>query len=101
MIKIENENILYTYGDTFQINVSGSMISAGDVLRFQITRNEQNDILIDRKYHESDNSFNVILSDSDINKLTIGEYVYRISIINRNNEIITRNSGHFIVKWGA
>jgi hypothetical protein len=101
---INNTNIEYTAGDTFNMPVTATSegeFSAGMQLRFIVAQNTQSEYLIDNTYDiNEDLVFNVILSENDIKKVPLGEYIYKI-IIFKNNEIRTEKSGFFTVKWGA
>lgn len=104
MITISNNsNIEYTTGDTFKIIVSSdTSFLAGSVLRFQIAENNGDSVVINNNYNLSDSGdFTISLTTSETAKLVIGDYVYRITIIDADRDITTEKSGNFKVKWGA
>lgn len=104
MIKIYSggEKITYTKGDTFEISVSSAEgFGEESTLRFQVAKNEQEELLIDTAFPLKDTEFNIVLTDEEKEKLSIGEYIYKLVLISGKGEIITQKSGEFTVKWGA
>lgn len=103
MIKINENAIEYTKGDTFELSVdSDSGFEEGSTLRVIIAENETSDPNIDNVYSlTSDGIFIVAFSEEDKRRLNIKPYLYKLILINAEGKSITRISGHFIVKWGA
>lgn len=105
MIKVfDNSDIEYSVGDTFNLPVEPSRedeFSVGMQLRFVVAESVQSTPIIDNTYNINENlTFNVVLSEADIKRLSLGEYVYKI-ITYKDNQIETEVSGFFTVKWGA
>ena len=95
-------DISYTQGDTFEISLTLTNQTQTVVsVRFQIAQNDNDDIIINRSYNVSENSATVILETADKEKLTSGDYIYRMSVIGDDNSVITQLSGNFKVKWGC
>ncbi|MBQ7975413.1 MAG: hypothetical protein IJ300_06975 [Clostridia bacterium] len=102
MKNIEGKDIHYTHGDTFIRYVSFDEIKTGDVLRFQITKKDNSSLVVDKMVSQSTNStFEITLTASEKAKLPIGWYVYRISLISANGDVITYISGNFDIQWEA
>ena len=103
MHKQDNICINYTAGDTFKRTITPEMPEDGSKLRFQVAAIEGGEAFINHTYSlNSDNEYDVVLSDSDTAKLLAGnDYVYRATQISITGEIITKISGHFIVTWGV
>lgn len=103
MITIINGcDISYTQGDSFELNLTltnQTQIPAN--VRFQIAQNDGDDIIINKNYKVSEYAAVVTLETSDINKLSNGDYIYRLSVVGDDNSVITQLSGNFKVKWGA
>lgn len=105
MIIITNKrNIEYTKGDTFEITVwtdKENYFTPGMQLKLVIAESEQSDDLINKTFDiAEDLVFNLTLSDSEIEKLELGNYYYKLIVL-KNNTVVTQQSGDFIVKWGA
>ena len=95
-------NISYTYGDTFNIPIKFESFENGDKLRFQVTKSETDALLINKTYSASDNkTVNVSLSEKELKKIPLGEYIYRMTIMGINGVIKTRISGRLDVIWGT
>lgn len=103
MVMIKNDaDIAYTHGDTFEIAISGEPdFSDGSILRIQIAKSDGESAVVERKYNLVGNEFNVVLNDDDKAKLPIGNYVYRFTVLDLNNKIVTMKSGNFFVQWGC
>lgn len=105
MIKvINNSDIEYSIGDTFDLPIFPSTadeFSAGMQLLFVVAESTQSTAIIEKTYSiREDLTFNIVLSESDKQKLPLGEYVYKI-ITYKNNKVVTEASGYLNVKWGA
>ncbi len=102
MLKVLENNISYTKGDTFELKVSSKTgFSDGSHLRFTVSENEAGEPLVERSYSLSGDAFLVTLTDEDKRRLEIGSYIYKISIVSVAGVIVTEASGDFLVKWGA
>ena len=104
MIKIYcgGENITCTAGDTFSIDITtADGFEPGTTLEFQVAQNEQEDSLIEKIFDLSSGEFEIVLSEEEIKKLPIGNYIYKLTVIDPGGIISTRKSGELTVKWGA
>ena len=98
----DGQQITYTAGDTFFIDVTSvEGFEEGTKLNFQIAENEQSESVVDSVYELSDGAFEIVLSDAEKERLSIGNYIYKIAVVDAGGDIITRKSGELIVKWGA
>ncbi len=99
---ISGKDIQHSIEDTFLLPVtSESGFSGGDKLRFDITDNENNELLISKTFSLSGEAFDVVLTKDEKAKLKIGDYIYRIIITSASGTIITEVSGNFILTWGV
>lgn len=95
-------DIAYTQGDTFEISLTLTNQTQTVVsVRFQIAQNDNDDIVINKTYSVSENTATITLEAADKEKLTIGDYIYRMSVVGDDNSVITQLSGNFKVKWGC
>lgn len=96
-------NIDYTKNDTFKFSISADESSGVIKLRFQIAENEiSNEVLIDKEFTFENNTAEVSLKESEINKLYIDRmYSYRLTFLSGNDTTVTMISGNLNVKWGA
>ena len=95
-------DISYTQGDTFEVNLTLTNQTQTPVsVRFQIAQNDNDDIIINKSYNVSENAATITLEAVDKEKLTNGDYIYRMSVIGDDNSVITQLSGNFKVKWGV
>lgn len=95
-------DIAYTQGDTFEISLTLTNQTQTVVsVRFQIAQNDNDDIVINKTYSVSENAATITLEAVDKEKLTNGDYIYRMSVIGDDNSVITQLSGNFKVKWGC
>lgn len=103
MIKIKDNTIEYTKGDTFDLVVDASSeFSEGDTLRLIIAESETAGPNIDNTYAlSSDGVFILTFSEKDKQNLSIKPYIYKLILKDVNNRTVTQVSGDFIVKWGA
>ena len=102
-IKINNDAIEYTKGDTFELIVeSDSGFEEGDTLKLIIADSETAAAKINNTYAlNADGTFTITLSERDKQNLSIRTYLYKIIHTNIVGNIVTKFSGEFIVKWGA
>lgn len=104
MIKIYygGENITYTAGDTFKVDITtAGGFETGTRLNFQIAQNEQSESVINKLFDLNDDRFEVVLAEEEIKALTIGNYIYKFTVINPDGSISTEKSGELTVKWGV
>ena len=95
-------DIAYTQGDTFEISLTLTNQTQTVVsVRFQIAQNDNDDIVINKTYSVSENTATITLEAADKEKLIIGDYIYRMSVVGDDNSVITQLSGNFKVKWGC
>ena len=97
---INNTDIIYTKGDTFRLFVTSSEDECTDTLRFQVARNEEADIIINKTVSPVNDVYTVELNTEEKQSLDIGDYVYRVSFVNQT-DVVTQKSGNFVVKWGC
>lgn len=105
MIKIiQKRHIEYSVDDTFSLPVREAyegFFSENSQLVFIVAKNEQESFLIEKTFDiNEDRTFLVTLNETEKKRLTPGDYIYKIRII-ENNRASTEKSGDFIVKWGA
>ena len=101
-IYLGGEKISYTAGDTFVLSVASSDgFDERSSLKFCIAKNEESENVIEKEFLQENGQFNVELSADEAAKLTLGEYVYKLVLINGAGEISTEKSGELTVKWGA
>ena len=104
MLKIINgTTIEYTKGDTFDLEVSSEDgFDEGSALSLVISKNEHTAAAVENRYSlNSEGVFLVTLSQSDKEKFSCGEYIYKLVLMGVNGTIYTQKSGDFVVKWGA
>ena len=97
---INNCDIFYTKGDTFRLFITSSDDDTIYVLRFQVARNAGADIIIDKTVQPNNEVYTVELNEEEKQSLDIGDYVYRVSLIDQT-DVITQKSGNITVKWGV
>jgi hypothetical protein len=103
MLYITNNNdISYTLNDTFEFFATpDSAVEADTQIKFCIAKNQNDKNLIEKTYTATDNTFLIYLDTEDIDKLSIGSYIYKLTIIDVRGIIDTRISGELRVKWGV
>lgn len=102
LIYSNGEKITYTAGDTFLMEVSSAEgFDEGAQLKLQIAESETAPLLVDATFNQVDGGFEVTLSEREKGRLSIGNYIYKLVLVNIAGEIITQKSGDLIVKWGA
>nr|DAF01617.1 MAG TPA: hypothetical protein [Caudoviricetes sp.] len=104
MLRIINgTDISYTKGDTFHLTISGkNAFSENSVLRFVVAEDTESDAVIDGRYNmDSNGKFNVVLTEAERGKLTVNDYLYKLTLISADGVTITQKSGNFRVKWGC
>ena len=98
----DGEHITYTAGDTFSLDVSATdEFEQGAKLNFQVAENEQAVSVINKMFDLTYGCFEITLSKEEAQKLPIGNYIYKITIIDLSGNITTRKSGELTVKWGV
>lgn len=102
IIYSDGELITYTAGDTFSVDVSATdEFEQGSKLNFQVAENEQAESVIDKIFDLTEGGFEIVLSKEETGMLSIGNYIYKIVILDLNGKITTRKSGELTVKWGV
>lgn len=103
MIKLLNEGktIEYTQGDTFELVMTKEDANENIKLRFVVALDEASSPIIDEQYQYTNDKFIIALTPSEINRLPIGNYIFKMSFINEYGKIVTDFSGDLIVKWGV
>lgn len=97
---INNTDIEYTHGDSFNLNVSSDIgIPGGAILRMQINTDEETNI-INTTFSQGENGFDIELTADQRSLLPVGNYIYRLSVVD-GADIVTEKSGNLKVKWGA
>ncbi|MBR6523639.1 MAG: hypothetical protein IKT39_03395 [Clostridia bacterium] len=102
MIKIYSggEKISCSTEDTFLLTVdSENGFEAGTSLKFQVAKDEDGELLIDKIFSPDGATFQIELTEEE--KPALGEYVYRIVLMSADKSVITQKSGQLEVKWGA
>ena len=96
------ENITYTAGDTFELDITtAGGFEQGTTLNFQIAQNEQSESVINKLFDLKSGCFEVVLSGEETEKLAIGNYIFKLTVIDSGGKISTEKSGELTVKWGA
>ena len=104
MITITNGNdIEYSKGDSFflPIEAVGDVFDENSKIRLIIAKDDSSAAIVDNTYTYADSIFAVSLTDADKEKLTIGDYIYKLITTTADGTVTTEISGNFIVKWGA
>lgn len=104
MLIIENRtNISYTKGDTFNLEVRAMHgFKEGSTLRLTVALKETTEPIISNVYSlGEDGKFLITLDEDEREMLPLGDYIYKITLIDEQSTIITQKSGKFMVKWGA
>ena len=102
MIKIYSggEKISCSTEDTFLLTVEAENgFEMGTSLKFQVAKDEEGELLIDKIFSLNGTFFQIELTEEE--KPDLGEYVYRIVLLNLDGSVITQKSGQLEVKWGA
>lgn len=106
MIRINEDtgDISYTKDDTFKMTAyteHEGYFKEGSKMRFVIAETEESSYIIDKTVNINDDlTFTLTLDDTEKAKLNIGDYIYKMILI-ENNTIVTQINGYFNVKWGA
>ncbi len=102
LIYSNGEKITYTAGDTFLMEVSSDEgFDEGAQLKLQIAESETAPLIVDATFSQINGGFAVTLSEREKEKLTLGNYIYKLVLVSIAGEIITQKSGDLIVKWGV
>ena len=78
-----------------------SEFEQGSKLNFQVAENEQAESVINKIFDLTEDGFEIVLSKEETEMLPIGNYIYKIVILDLNGKITTRKSGELTVKWGV
>ena len=96
------EQIEYTAGDTFSVSITAAGgFEKGTKLNFQIAHNEQSEPVVNKFFELSEDGADIALLQEEAERLSIGHYIYKMTVIDSVGNITTRKSGEFTVKWGA
>ena len=87
--------------DTFQIAVETDSYEEGQTLQFQISESETAEPIINKIFSAEDAVFTVVLTENEKNRLSLENYLYRMTLLDTNGEKITTMSGNLTMKWGA
>lgn len=87
--------------DTFQIDVETTDYEEGQTLQFQVSENETATPIISKTFSATDENFSVELTENEKNRLSLENYIYRMTLLSISGATITTMSGNFTVKWGA
>ena len=102
MIKIYSEGdlITCTQGDEFSLTItSPDGFDDGTKLNFQVAENEEKESVLNLEFELDDGVFEITLKDTQ--QLPIGNYIYKIAVVDPLGRVVTRKSGELVVKWGA
>ena len=101
MTEFCGDNIAYTKGDSFYLEVlSDEGFEEDDVLEFTISPSEKSGYTVFKEVPLSDGRFCITFTQEEINKLSINDYIYKISVVSALSGRVTHKSGQFTVKWG-
>lgn len=100
MANIIPRGIQHTIGTTFDVYVSTANPESGDTLQFIVSENEKSTPIINKIYDFTTNRIQLILSESDLEKLTLGNYIYKL-VYQKSGIIKCVKSGDFDVIWGC
>ena len=95
------KKIAYTKGDTFELEVNSDNFESGDTCLFVVAENEGSEPLVKSTFSLLNGSFTLTLTSAEKNRLTLGNYIYKIVVTALDGTVVTTVSGDFIVKWGA
>ena len=100
---IAGTTIEYSINDTIETNAAFDIPPAeGSTLRFIIAKGITAEPTISKTFAmNADGAFTIKLTQSERNKLAIGNYIYKMIVIGIDGSIKTRISGDFIVTWHA
>lgn len=102
MTNYSGDNIEYTKGDSFCVEVlCDEGFEAEDILEFSVSPTEKSASIISKAIPLTDGRFLITLTEDEIGRLAISDYVYKISVVSELSGRITHKSGEFLVKWGA
>ncbi|MFA7636784.1 MAG: hypothetical protein WCX81_03370 [Monoglobales bacterium] len=104
MLKVYSggEKISYTANDSFFLTVeSEEGFESGTQLKLNIAETEEGEMIIDKVFGLNGGLFEIILTDEEREKLSLGNYIYKIVILGGNGDVVTRKSGELEVRWGA
>ena len=95
MIKIKNNNIYLTRGDTayLQVDYDGYEVKEGDIVKFSVKKNFNDEDYAFQLVMPANQVFNIIPSDTK--NLTFGNYYYYVELQTTMGEIFTVMGGVF------
>lgn len=99
---INGANLSYPYGDDFTLDITVDDYTENiKKVRLQIAKNGVDDILIDTTVDIIGEGAAFNLSNAAKAKLDIGNYVYRLSLLDEGGRTDTEKSGVLTVQWGV
>ena len=104
IILINNTDIEYTARDTFAITITaeqGAEFGEGSTLTFVIAQSESSAPVVQKTVALADGRFCISLTNDESAKLSLGSYIYKLTLTNADGTTETQKSGEFLVKWGA
>lgn len=102
MLIISGTDISYSVNDSFQLTISSdSDFDSGTNAEIIIKSDETAEDVIDKRFAASGGVIEITLSESDRQRLSEGDYIYKIKIQEPDGTVTTVISGEFRVKWGA
>lgn len=104
MVIVQNGvRIKYAIGDTFKLNVRVNDFPEAQSIRFQIAKNGVRDIVINKSVtiENMEEPTLIKLTSQEASLLETNNYVYRITLIDSESNILTVKSGDLVVEWGV
>ena len=103
MLKIydEGKRIEYTKNDEFELSVRVDEATTNHMLRFVVALDEASLPVIEHQFSYDNDIFNVTLTSNEKEHLGIGNYIFKLILIDGTGKIDTQLSGDLIVKWGV
>lgn len=101
MIELCGDNIAYTKGDSFYLEIlCDEGFEDGDILEFSVSPSEKSQNTLFKEIPLDSGKFVITLSEEEIARLSISDYLYKIAVVSAKSGRITHKSGQFTVKWG-
>lgn len=94
---VQGTDILYTIGDTFELEVVAENATA---VRIQIV-NQNGENVINKTIPLINDRVLITLELQEQAALSQGEYEYRLTTNDENDKIVTKKSGKLKVRWQA
>ncbi len=98
-----NAEISFSIAEDFklEITIDDETLTENDTLLFEVAKNDTGANIIEKRISALNNSFSVIISDAEKKRLTVGNYIYRMTVKRASLENMTYISGNLRVNWGA